>query len=91
MNQEPLPAQGPIDVNFSGVITHGGTDRGYKLCRCHKCGVESVCTPSNDFYTTESVDEPLKCEACLREYIMLRNASITKGGPRGARREEIHE
>ncbi len=61
MKQELLPT---VDV-----VTHGGTDRGYKLCRCHQCGQGSICTPTNDFYTTRSEDEPLKCETCFRDYM----------------------
>jgi hypothetical protein len=51
------------------VITHGGSDRGYKLCRCCDCGEESICTPDNDFYTTANDDNgPLKCERCFAKY-----------------------
>jgi len=47
-------------------ITHGGPFRGYKLCECHVCGEQSVCTPSNDFYTRGNDDlGPLECEKCF--------------------------
>lgn len=46
-------------------ITHGGTDRGYKLCKCAKCGVEAECKPSFDFYTPPEDDKgPLRCYGC---------------------------
>lgn len=47
-------------------ITHGGTDRGYKLCKCAKCGDEHQCTPTRDFFTLR--DDPtglLYCESCM--------------------------
>ena len=49
-------------------ITHGGTDYGYKLCKCAKCGVERECTPSQDFYTLGDDDTgPLHCFKCFWE------------------------
>jgi len=48
------------------VITHGGTDRGYKVCRCAACGYTAKCTVSNDFYTIGEDDSGLLyCESCL--------------------------
>lgn len=50
-------------------ITHGGTDRGYKLCKCSKCGAEEVCTPRRDFYTLRGDTKgPLHCEDCFRKW-----------------------
>ena len=47
-------------------ITHGGTDRGYKLCKCAKCGVEAECTPKTPFFTLGDDDVgPLHCMACF--------------------------
>ncbi len=47
-------------------ITHGGTDRGYKLCKCAKCGVERECTPAHDFFTYgDDLTGPLYCGHCL--------------------------
>lgn len=48
-------------------ITHGGTDRGYKLCKCSECGVVAICNPRFDFYTrTQAGDNsPLVCERCI--------------------------
>ena len=51
-------------MNNNEVITHGGTDRGYKICRCSNCNREEECTPQRDFYTT--IDNgPLYCETCF--------------------------
>lgn len=61
------------------AITHGGMDRGYKLCRCDDCGEESICTPENDFYTTENNDNgPLKCERCFGRYMHNYEASYNE-------------
>lgn len=51
------------------VITHGGVDRGFKLCKCTGCGEVSLCTPSNDFYTRteDGLEGPLYCERCTLE------------------------
>ena len=48
-------------------ITHGGTDRGYKVCQCSECGIVHECTPRFDFYTRfeAGLDSPLVCERCL--------------------------
>lgn len=46
-------------------ITHGGTDRGYKACKCSRCGKVDICTPTRNFYTTDSETGPLVCEPCL--------------------------
>jgi late competence protein required for DNA uptake (superfamily II DNA/RNA helicase) len=47
-------------------ITHGGTDRGDKLCRCSRCGRESRCTMFDDYYTLHGDDNgPLYCERCI--------------------------
>ena len=49
------------------VITHGGADRAYRLCRCGQCGHESRCTPDNAFYTASGDPTgPLRCEKCMR-------------------------
>lgn len=54
------------DFLKTDAITHGGPDRGYKLCRCSDCGVEAVCTPMCDFYTLPGNDTgPLLCETCV--------------------------
>lgn len=48
------------------VITHGGTDRCYKTCKCSSCGHTGICTISNDFYTIGEDDNgPLFCESCM--------------------------
>jgi hypothetical protein len=50
-------------------ITHSGTDYGYKLCKCCKCGGIEECTPWRDFYpTTNDPVSPLMCESCLWEF-----------------------
>lgn len=49
-------------------ITHGGTKRGYKQCKCSKCGIVSQCTPNFDFYTTTDPNGPLLCERCFWQY-----------------------
>jgi hypothetical protein len=51
------------------VITHGGTARLWKVCRCHWCGIEAHCTPNFDFYTHTPTDPlrtgPLYCASCI--------------------------
>jgi len=48
------------------VITHGGSDYGYKQCKCCKCGLVATCTPMFDYYPTGDGDNgPLQCENCL--------------------------
>ena len=48
------------------VLTHGGEDRCYKMCECHRCKVVSMCTPTNDFYTFAGDDEGfLYCDTCF--------------------------
>lgn len=51
---------------MSEALTHGDQPRQWRLCRCAQCGQESVCTPSNDFYTlgTDRAG-PLYCEGCF--------------------------
>jgi hypothetical protein len=50
-------------------ITHGGTDRGYKNCKCFKCGIVARCTPLFDFYTVDNDSTgPLFCEVCFSHY-----------------------
>lgn len=53
------------------IITHGGTDRGYKMCRCNKCMIEKKCTPFFDFYTLDKDGDagPLYCEICMRQQV----------------------
>lgn len=48
-------------------ITHGGADRGYKLCKCSECGTVATCTPRFDFYTRVEAGElsALVCERCV--------------------------
>lgn len=51
---------------MSEAITHGSGNNGWKLCKCSECGVESVCTPSFDFYVrTGDESEALVCERCF--------------------------
>lgn len=45
------------------VVTHGGTDRRGKLCKCSVCGKTAFCTPHSDFYGDDG--EPLECEKCM--------------------------
>jgi hypothetical protein len=64
-----------MPASVDNPITHGGTNRQYKLCRCSDCGVEEFCTPSNDFYVrgkagdqlslVDTADRLLVCEACV--------------------------
>lgn len=48
-------------------ITTGATpERGGKLCRCHHCKREEICSPHNDFYTLSDWDDgPLFCDNCI--------------------------
>lgn len=55
-------------TEFEPVITHGGEDRGYKLCQCSVCGIRATCTPAFDFYTTTDATGLLKCETCFWDY-----------------------
>jgi hypothetical protein len=49
------------------VITHGGTSRSYRVCRCARCGVKRRCTPDFDFYTFSNQAEGLLyCLDCLK-------------------------
>jgi len=50
-------------------ITHGGTDRGFKLCKCSECDTVKRCTPHQDFYTTDAGNGPLLCELCFWSYV----------------------
>lgn len=54
-----------MEIHQPEPITHGGTDRGYKICKCNQCGIVTECTPSFDFFTTDSDTGPLICEPCL--------------------------
>lgn len=55
---------------MSEPITHGGTDRGYKLCQCNQCKIVMKCTPRTDFYTIGSdTSGPLYCERCFWEMV----------------------
>jgi hypothetical protein len=50
------------------IRTHGPVETCLNQeCRCCRCGEESVCTPSNDFYTRtkDPANGPLYCEPCL--------------------------
>lgn len=52
------------------IITNGGTNRGYKLCKCCKCGKIEKCTMSRDFYTLGDDDTgPLHCEDCFKNHV----------------------
>lgn len=55
------------------LITHGGSDYGYRLCQCHGCGKVARCTPEEDFYTRESDGESgwLYCFGCLTKVLEL--------------------
>ena len=55
--------------NDGDIITTGGTDRGYKLCKCCVCGTVEKCTPSFDYYTTQDHGDKLVCESCFRIYV----------------------
>lgn len=61
-------------LNDPAPITHGGTDRRYKRCKCNNCGVIETCTPSHDFYTTNSATGPLLCQSCFWEYARTFNS-----------------
>lgn len=50
------------------VVTHGGSDRGGKLCLCSSCGAVERCTPARDFYTTIHETGPLLCEDCFWQH-----------------------
>jgi hypothetical protein len=60
------------------VITHGGVDRGYKMCKCGKCHAVAECTPFNDYYTiANDSNGKLYCESCYRgEYIARTKGDI---------------
>lgn len=48
------------------VITHGGVDRRYKLCKCSVCGVVDTCIPTTDFYTkSKDPTGVLTCSKCM--------------------------
>jgi hypothetical protein len=49
------------------ILTHGGTDTRFKLCRCFACKKVERCTPQHDFYTKSSDGPkgPLYCQPCL--------------------------
>ncbi len=51
----------------AAVITHGGMPRSFRICRCSRCGLTRLCTPTTDFYTRPSDGEqgPLYCYVCL--------------------------
>ena len=61
-----LPEAEKLRLTFGEIVTHGGSDRGNRLCRCSACGFESLCTPFCDFYTRPDDPEgPLLCENCV--------------------------
>ena len=45
------------------MITHVGTDRRFKQCKCRDCGHVRRCVPRFDFYSND--DGTLSCEACF--------------------------
>lgn len=48
------------------IVTHGGHDNRFKLCRCNGCKRVAVCTPDRDFYTRDGDPRgPLYCFGCL--------------------------
>lgn len=57
-------------------ITHGGTEYGGKLCKCNECGIEEICTPFSDFYTTceTGPSGPLLCEGCFMAWVSNRKS-----------------
>lgn len=48
-------------------LTHGGTDRRGRWCKCSECGRVEMCCVAFDFYIRPSrtFDAPLTCEQCL--------------------------
>lgn len=59
------------------LITHGGPNRCYQICKCSKCNIVRECTPSFDFYTLDEDGDngPLVCESCMRPIV---SAAINK-------------
>ena len=48
------------------ILTRGGRDRAFKLCRCDKCGKVERCTPLHDFYVVGwNPLGKLHCESCM--------------------------
>lgn len=46
-------------------ITHNSDGpRGYKICKCCKCGIVQQCTPKFDFYF-KAGEDVLHCETCF--------------------------
>ena len=61
---------------MSDVITTGDKDRCFRKCKCAKCGVVEVCTPTNDFYTIpKNRDSLIYCEACMYKIAQESEAS----------------
>jgi len=54
----------------NNVIYKDGPNRMYKKCFCCVCETVQVCTPGNDFYTTEDHEDDLVCEQCFRIYVI---------------------
>ena len=52
-NEEPITTREPERIN--------------KLCRCHNCGHEDICTPISDFYELmQHPEDPyIYCEGCF--------------------------
>lgn len=47
-------------------ITHGGVDREYKVCTCHRCNITVLCTPIFKFSPRyNDPNGPLYCAFCL--------------------------
>lgn len=64
--EEAARLSGPAPM--AQVITHGGPDRRFRVCRCRRCGIEARCTPGFDFFVLpDDPCGPLHCEACFRE------------------------
>lgn len=50
------------------IIYFSGPNRQYKKCFCCVCETIQICTPINDFYTTEKYGLKLICEHCMQLY-----------------------
>lgn len=83
--RDELPAMRTTDeedaLGMKKPITHGGSDRGYKMCKCRRCEIVTKCTPRFDFYTTDDEGNgPLICERCLMVEWLLKTKKNRSNG-----------
>lgn len=62
----------------SEVVVGPHIDRRFRFCQCRECGVVERCTPSNDFFTTDSAGggDGLLCERCFDAHLRTRFAGV---------------